>query len=67
MRAQETIICRLVKRNPSYNASSSYLNFWVNFGERMGAVKTRLTNGLGPPNPTKKLAHWVNLLGQPLS
>ena len=24
-------------------------------------------NCLGPPNPTKKLAHWVDLLGQPLT
>ena len=28
---------------------------------------SRAPNGLGPPNPTKKLAHWVDLLGQPLS
>ena len=24
-------------------------------------------NGMGPPNTTKKLAHWVDLLGQLLS
>ena len=28
---------------------------------------TRASNGLGPPNPTKKLAHWVDLLSHPLS
>ena len=28
---------------------------------------THTSNGLGPPEPTKKLAHWVELLGQLLS
>ena len=28
---------------------------------------THASNGLGPSNPTKNLAHWVNFLGQPLS
>ena len=30
-------------------------------------VTTRAPNGLGPPNPIKKLAHWGDLSGQPLS
>ena len=33
----------------------------------MGVATTLAPNGLGPPNPTKKLAHWMDLLGQPLS
>ena len=33
----------------------------------MGVATTRAPNSLGPPNPTKKLAHRVDLLGQPLS
>ena len=32
----------------------------------MGVATTRAPHGLGPPNPTNKLAHWVDLLGQPL-
>ena len=31
----------------------------------VGAMLTR--KGLGPQNPTKKLAHRMDLLGQPLS
>ena len=33
----------------------------------MGVATTCAPNGLGPSNPTKKLAHWVDLLDQPLS
>ena len=33
----------------------------------MGVATTPASNDLGPPNPTKKLTHWVELLGQPLS
>ena len=33
----------------------------------MGVATTRPPNGLGPPNPTKNLAHLVDLLDQPLS
>ena len=48
-------------RNSSYNAYFSFL------GE-MGEATTRAPNGLGSPNPAKKLAHWVDLLNdQPLS
>ena len=44
-----------------------YFHFWATFGGKKGVAKTRAPDGLGPPNPTKKLAHWVNLLGQPLN
>ena len=49
-------------RNLIYSA-----NFLANFGTKMGVATTRPPNGLGPPNPTKKLAHWMELLGQLLS
>ena len=39
-------------------------DFLATFGGKMGVATTRALNGLGPPNPTKKLGHWV---GQPLS
>ena len=35
------------------------------FGGEMGVAATVAPKGLGPQDPTKKLAHWVNLLGQP--
>ena len=33
----------------------------------MGAATTAAPYGFWATNPTKKLAHWVYLLGQPLS
>ena len=33
----------------------------------MGVAATLATKGLGPQDPTKVLARWVDLLGQPLS
>ena len=33
----------------------------------MGVATTRAPNGLGPPNSSKMLAHWVDFLGQTLS
>ena len=33
----------------------------------MSVATTRAHNGPGPPNPTKKLANYVDLLGQLLS
>ena len=33
----------------------------------MGVATTRPSYGLGPPNPTKKFVHQVDLLGHPLS
>ena len=64
MGTQETIIYRLVVQNPSYDAYFLVLIFLATFGGKMGVATTRALNGLGPPNPTKKLGHWV---GQPLS
>ena len=57
MGTQETTIYRLVMRNQSYDVYFSIL----------GAVNTRAPNGLGPPDPTKKLANWADILRQPLS
>ena len=37
------------------------------FGGKMGVAATVAPRGLGPQDPTKKLAHWVDLLGRPLS
>ena len=37
------------------------------FGDKMGVAATVAPKGLGPQDPTKKLAKWVDLLGQPLS
>ena len=67
MGVQETIIYRLMMRNPSYNAYFSFFIFWATFGGKIGVAITSAPNGVGPPNPIKKLAHWVDLLGQPLS
>ena len=33
----------------------------------MGVAATVPPRGLGPQNPTKKLAQWIDLFGQPLS
>ena len=33
----------------------------------MGVATTLTPKGLEPQDPTKKLAHWLELLGQPLS
>ena len=67
MGTQETIIYRLVVRNQSYEAYFSVLIVWATFGGKMGVANTRAPYGLGPPNPTKKLAHLVDLLSQPPS
>ena len=37
------------------------------FGQKMGVAATLAPEGLGPQNPTKNLAHWVDILGQWLS
>ena len=42
-------------------------DFWATFDGKTGVATTRTLNDLGPPNPTKKLAHCLDLLGQPLS
>ena len=62
MGTQETIIYRFVIKNLSWIAYFSVLLFWVTFGGKMGVAATRAPNDL-----TKKLAHWVDLLDQPLS
>ena len=54
-------------KNLSYDAYFSVLFFWATYGGKMGVATTHAPNGLLPPNLTKKLAHWVDLLGQPLS
>ena len=41
--------------------------FWATFGGKIGVATTRAPDGLGLSNPTKKLAHWVEILGQLLS
>ena len=41
--------------------------FWATFGGKIGVATTCAPNSLGPLNPTKKLTHWVEYLGQPLS
>ena len=60
---QETIIYRLVMRN--YDADAFLENHI--FGGKMGVATTVAPKGLGPQVPTRKLAHWVEHLGQPLS
>ena len=69
MGVQETIIYRLVMRNLilSNDAYFPFLIFWATFGGKMGVANMCAPNGLGPPNPTKKLAHWMDLLGRLLS
>ena len=37
------------------------------FGGKMGVAATLAPKGLGPQDPTEKLAHPVELLGKPLS
>ena len=39
----------------------------VLFGGKIGVAATVEPRGLGPQDPTKKLAQWLNFLGQPLS
>ena len=39
----------------------------ASFSGKMGLATTHAPNGLGPPDPTKKLAHRVEFLGQLLS
>ena len=42
-------------------------HFWAAFGGKMGVATTHAPNSMGPPNPSKKSVHWVDLLDQPLS
>ena len=66
MGAQETIIYRLVMRNLSY-AYFSFLSFWTSLAGKWELATPRAPNGLGLPVLTKKLSHWVDLVGFPLS
>ena len=59
--AHGTIIYRLVMRNPSY------YTYWATFDGKMGMATISAPYGLGPSYLTKKLANWVELLGQLLS
>ena len=63
----DTINYLLVVRNPSYDGYFSLLIFWATFGGKIGEATTCVLKGLGLPNPTKKVTHWVDLLSQPLS
>ena len=38
-------------------------DFWATSGGKTGVATTRAPSGLEPPNPTKKLAHRVEILG----
>ena len=58
---QETIIYRLVKRNPSYHAHFYIQLIWAGFGGKMGVVTTQTPTDLRLQNPNKKLANWVDL------
>ena len=46
-----------------------FVFFWKTsyFGGKMGVAATLAPKGLGHQNPTRKLAHWVDLIGQPIS
>ena len=48
-------------------APRSLLKKCTHFGRKMGVATTAAPYGFWATNPTKKLAHWVYLLGQPLS
>ena len=45
----------------------NFLIFSATFGGEKSVTSTRAPYGMGPSNPTKKLAHSVDLLGQSLS
>ena len=64
MVTQETIIYRLVIKNRDFDA---FLKKNHIFGGKIGVATTVASKGLGPRDPTKKLTHWVDLLGQLLS
>ena len=60
---KETIIYRLVMGNHDLEA---FLKNSI-FGGKMDVAATLAPKGLGPQDPTQKLAHRVELLGKPLS
>ena len=70
MGIQETIIYELAMRNSSYDAYSlfKYINKEPTSSVIGMAIMIMMAiNGLGPLNPTKKLAHLLNLLSQLLT
>ena len=64
--SQEIIISihQLAMRNPS---KRPYFLISGNFWRENGRGHHARPNGLGSPNRTKRLAHWVDLLNQLLS
>ena len=60
---KETIIYRLVMGNHDLEVFLKKINFW----RENGVAATLAPKGLGPQDPTKKLAHRVEILGQPSS
>ena len=44
-----------------------FFNGFGILGPKMGVAARLAPKGLGPQNSTKKLPHWMNLSGQPLS
>ena len=58
----ESIIYRLVMKNPSYHTYSLILTFWVTFGGKMSVTTTCALNDLGPQDPIKNMAHLMDPL-----
>ena len=66
MVTQESIIYRLMARNNDFDAFLKNSYFWRENGRgRYGGAKG--SEASWPQDPTKKLAQWVDILGQPLS
>ena len=63
METQETIIHRLVMRNPDFDAFMKN----PNFGKEKGHGRHTGVKRSGPHDPNRMWAHWVEFLGQPLS
>ena len=67
MGTQETISYRLVMRNHSFGPYLPFSIFWALRSSKMGVAPLPICMGRGFQNPTKKLTHWLDLLGTPLS
>ena len=67
MGTQETIIYRLVMRNPSFGPYLQFWIFWALDWPKNGRGPKHAHMGLGSQNPTNNLTHWVDLLGQLLT
>ena len=67
MGTQETIIYRLLVLNQRYSTKVPISIFGALFGGKMGVAAMPAPKGLGPQNPTKKLALVGVLLGHLLS